>query len=1022
MYKSIFLKYVQEINIADVISYGNKQGKFITNEYTLTKYALDNVKNSEYCFVPIKKEYYVLNWDFDFKINKYDILLSLESDIHNIFNSIISEIISTINNTFINPNIEYIYATKNIDYGVHIYFPNIIVNKNIHSYIYNITRQNIINKNILPFEIIDIIFDPCITKTNGLRLFYYRYNNNYYFPNKELSTYKFDVEPEKHFKYCLINTNTTELSYKLKIPNEEIENIIFNIDKKKRDIDIKNNFYKENIEYINDFNFIQLESKKQMFLELINILSIKRFNDYHKWIQLIFLFKTYGLYNEIIEFSKKSVKFDNESIKIITKIFNKKRIPKDYLTIGSLIKWCTEDNFNKTIIILEKYNINLKLNIKNVDEILLTHNNKINFTEDSKYITKDAIEEVVYNIDNEKYNAFLLQSATGSGKTTACTEILKICKKNNFSILFIVTRRSMCSTILTAFNYIKNKNGELIKNKEFNFVSYLDKNIENDDMFISSLEHLFVFRQFYDVVVLDEIFSLCSYLYSDTLIGRRKDCLTHLKNLIDNSRIVIGLDAQIGDICFELFSGKSIYFYKNIFKNKIDIPFNIFISKHSSDNSNLTKIASIIGEQYCKDSRSVIIFSDRKNTTIKMHELLKFYNKNDDYFRIFNANCGTIEDLNNIDLVSKNRCIISSPKIVYGLDLTTSYEDIYCIYSKTKGTNSLSSFEWYQQLSRARFSKAINIFILDSKTNNYDNTYISFEKNKVEENKHIENYIYYKKSLYEKYNLVSEITSINTYFRNIHYYKSWYDKIFSNNKLHILKLLANQTGYIINETDFDSLKIKTDLNKKVKLNFQIQKDICLKIINNEPIEMEYYNYIPNLREQIKNRQKYIKESEKDYNDILCDEQKFINYIKKKLLDLSKEDFEKKILKINNEDLPEVMKDNVIFKQIDTLFWIENNLGIKRYEVNKIDSKINIKNIKKIFLDNIDKFFFIFNDGRSKKYVEKRINKNISKIETHNRLQKFYVDIINVICSDIIKIKMYITKTNNIKVFNYFFKL
>ena len=69
MYKSIFLKYVQEINIADVISYGNKQGKFITNEYTLTKYALDNVKNSEYCFVPIKKEYYVLYDYFKEAIN-----------------------------------------------------------------------------------------------------------------------------------------------------------------------------------------------------------------------------------------------------------------------------------------------------------------------------------------------------------------------------------------------------------------------------------------------------------------------------------------------------------------------------------------------------------------------------------------------------------------------------------------------------------------------------------------------------------------------------------------------------------------------------------------------------------------------------------------------------------------------------------------------------------------------------------------------------------------------------------------
>lgn len=1011
-YKSIFLQYVPDKNISkpDVVSYGLKKGCYLTNEYTLTKYALDKNYNSMYCFVPIKTDFYTLIWDFDFKIDKCNLLNQFINQFNDITKFIIDTIIQTINDIFINPNTQYIYSDKNIGYGIHLYFPNIIVNKYVHSYIYNITKDKIIKKNIIPIEIINHILDPCVSKANGLRLFYYIYNDTYYKPNQELSTFNFDKNPENHFKFCLINTNHSEISPKLKINYDDIDNNIFKIDIKNKNIDIQQNIIKDNIEYINDFTFLKLDDKKNLFIELSNIISIERLNDYNKWINIVYLYKTYGLYDEVINISKKSNKYDINSLKIINDIFKKKRIPKNFLTIGSLIKWCFDDDINNTVKILEKYDIKLKLNIKNVDEILLTHyKNNINYSENVNYISNKAIDDIIYNINLDKYNTILIQSPTGTGKTTALTQILKSIH-NNYTILCIVTRRSMCSTLINAFNYCKDKNGVLIKNNNFNFISYLDEHIYNDDHYISSLEHLFVFKQFYDVIIIDEIFSLCNYLYSDTLIGRRKDCLLHLKNLILNAKLIIGCDAQIADICFQLFNDKNIYFYKNTFKNKIDIPFNIFTSKHSSDNSNLTKIASIIGNKYCKNNKSVIIFSDRKNTSIKLFELLKFYNTNTDYFRVFNANCGTIDDINNIDLISKNRCIISSPKIIYGVDITTRYDDIYCIYSKCRGTNSMSSFEWYQQLSRARFCKAVNIYILDPNTEKYYNSFTSFDKNKSDENIHINNYIYYKKSLYEKYNLISEITSIDTYFRNIHYYKSWYDCIFSNNKLQILKLLATQIGYNIFETDFDSIIIKSDLDNRVKLNYKLQTEISYKIITNHDIDEQYKYYIPNLKEQIKHREKYINNDNPKYYELLSDETLFNLYLKKKLLDLSKDKFEKKNMKINDQDFPEIMKDNIIFNQIKTLFWLEEQLKIQRYCVNDIDKSINIDNIKKLLLDNIDKIIIFYVYNQSKNKTIKRITNIINKIYNYNKLQRFYADLINTVSNDIIKI--------NIKKYNY----
>jgi len=362
-------------------------------------------------------------------------------------------------------------------------------------------------------------------------------------------------------------------------------------------------------------------------------------------------------------------------------------------------------------------------------------------------------------------------------------------------------------------------------------------------------------------------------------------------------------------------------------------------------------------------------------------------------------------------LVIYLRCrIISSPKIIYGVDITTKYDDVFCIYSKAKGTNSMSSFEWYQQLSRARFCKAVNVFILDSFYHKFYNSFTSFDKNKSDEDIHINNFIYYKKSLYDKYNIITEITSIDTFFRNIHYYKSWYDKLFSNNKLHILKLLATHIGYNVIQTDFDSLKIKSDLDFKVKLNYKLHTEISYKIITNQYIDEKYNSFIPNLTEIIKFREKYINKDNPLYLSLLTDENLFNSFIHKKILDLSKNDFLLKNIKINSQEFPEIMKDNVIFNQINTLFWIEELLNIKRYDVNNIDKNINIDFIKKELLNNVNKFTFFYVYEQSKNKTINRITNIINKIFTYNKLQKFYADLVNVICKDLINI--------TIKKYNY----
>ncbi len=53
---------------------------------------------------------------------------------------------------------------------------------------------------------------------------------------------------------------------------------------------------------------------------------------------------------------------------------------------------------------------------------------------------------------------------------------------------------------------------------------------------------------------------------------------------------------------------------------------------------------------------------------------------------------------------------------------------------------------------------------------------------------------------------------------------------------------------------------------------------------------------------------------------------------KKILHLPKDKFDKKVISINNKDVAEIIKDNKIINQINSLFWIEEKLKIERFKI------------------------------------------------------------------------------------------
>ena len=116
----------------------------------------------------------------------------------------------------------------------------------------------------------------------------------------------------------------------------------------------------------------------------------------------------------------------------------------------------------------------------------------------------------------------------------------------------------------------------------------------------------------------------------------------------------------------------------------------------------------------------------------------------------------------------------------------------------------------------------------------------------------------------------------------IHFIKSWYDSLFNNNKIDVVKLIAEKSyGYKIN-----IFKWKPDDNvylfdkKNIKKNeiVNINKQIYLGKIDD--IDEKYKFCIDNLKEQITLREKYLHNIDDPnlYVKLACNEKLFVQYI------------------------------------------------------------------------------------------------------------------------------------------------
>ena len=777
----------------DVLSYGIIKGKFKASEETIKYYALNDNLNKTYCLVPYKTEFYKLIWDFDFKIEKCKGLEKLKNEYDNIVNYIIEKIIMHIKILIDNPDIRYVYVKKNIGDGVHLYFPNIIVNKSFHSFLFNNIKNTLVKDKKYPFNIIEHVFDACVSNSNGLRFFYFVYNDAYYYPVKNKSTYDFDENnKEEHFKLSFINTNETKYNFTL-INNDIFSNTLQKVYIPDDDEDIKiNSDDTKSIE--SNESLIQpqevMEINNDMFNELTDILNISRINNYNDWINIIYLHKTYNNLENIIRISKKSPKFDYKAQKIINGIFNKQDNNHSKITIGSLIKWCYDDDYYKTIEILAKYEQKVKINNN-----IFTTIKKPNYFENEQEISKKAYFTILKYIYDCEYNTFFISSCANTGKTSKLKFITYDLIKNLPDIRILYLTQSSYET-RKKINYLNiRKQDETTQNIKFTIYSEDPK--KQKKLNVTSINNLSKFNNNkYDVIIFDNFLQIFNSLYATSdNFEKRTECLNKLLELIYSAKIIICTDQFINEIHYEFFKFKKIFYYKNNFTNKIKIN-NLVINNYDATlnykeniNKNVIEFINII-KNNCEESKQMIIICDNHyllNNIIKNISELNI--QDDDYLYIMNTYKEFVEHIEKND-IPVNSCILTHSKLALELLPNLNYENVYVIFDTYKKNNyNMNTFEWIQLLSKP--SKEINLISLnESSVINY---YVAYSSIKQNEKKNLSEYKNKKLNDYlmKKYDIIKEII-INKYYKSSHMYKLFYDSQACNNRTNfIINYFAN---------------------------------------------------------------------------------------------------------------------------------------------------------------------------------------------------------------------------------------
>lgn len=242
-------------------SYGKIRGKYMLPQNFLRDFKLRESIFKDYALIERKAPYYKLFFDIDLKKNNNEykeIVPNYDEVIASIISKIIVVLKENISNVEANGQLEYIYCDKEEDpdektkrekiekkiekqkedqkgenqtekkifqyeyspYGVHLYFLNLVVNKELHERLIKEVTDRCYNdedyKNKFNFRRWELLIDDSAAR-NGLRLPYFNSKGAYYKKNEEKSKYSLKIpsKTQQFISLCLLNTDSTDFNFDL---------------------------------------------------------------------------------------------------------------------------------------------------------------------------------------------------------------------------------------------------------------------------------------------------------------------------------------------------------------------------------------------------------------------------------------------------------------------------------------------------------------------------------------------------------------------------------------------------------------------------------------------------------------------------------------------------------------------------------------------------------------------------------------------------------------------------------------
>lgn len=612
------------------------------------------------------------------------------------------------------------------------------------------------------------------------------------------------------------------------------------------------------------------------------------------------------------------------------------------------------------------------------NDITTSYKQEIN----NKYIT------VSYK-DIEKYDTIILESKTGTGKTTG---VSKMCEKyllenNEYSILSIVNLISLadqqCVTFeksnITLMNYKKDFNPSLMM-------------IENSVICINSLYKLAECDFSHKIVYIDEIHALTKSMSHNATLKFQQLIFNTLLRIIKTCYKLIISDAHILDNTLLLIKERltdtkmKTKHYVNTYNKFQDVT----ALKFNDENKFYEKMEHAVIENknfsFCSDSKNIIT-----NWYNWLYDVASEKTQAKMFLFTSDTDISLCEDWT-------DKIIFYSPKISCGVDITILTEQTtQYVYITGK---SVDSIQLYQMSTRTRNMNEINYYsTCQSKKSIYEN--IVDCENKLHEeylkNKFGLSCIDYKSNR----NMTDEDVFFHIYADN-----EYRKDLLTTNIEHFYKVELKNAGFNLICYDDEKIKLSEDIKDKMnEVKEEINKDKFIKLVDNvDKLDDDVdIGGIKSMVDRVKILNINTKELTETYKDIIEDEYKFEQFLNYNRLNKSHEYCKTKLNEVVNNKLLCGIQSNV-WNKINYIHALSYACGINNiFDFNNIQmfekTKANLNLITSIKVlynkrdkvkaddynhDNIVKLYIFMIESLIKKLGIIKSVKSNKRDETRNK--------------------------------------